>query len=64
MIVRKINDGFLVIGFINTFVFGNEINVKAKDTDGAESSWTDSLSVSMPKNNPSTNPLFIPIIHV
>jgi PKD repeat protein len=32
-----------------------QIKVKAKDTNGVESPWSDPLSVSMPKNKPYTN---------
>ena len=33
-----------------------DVRVKAKDTNGAESEWSDSLSVSMPKNKAVYNP--------
>jgi hypothetical protein len=36
-----------------------EIKVKAKDTNGAESDWSDPLPVTMPKNIISKNPSFM-----
>ncbi len=35
------------------------INVKAKDTDGKESDWSEPLSVTMPKNKALINTLFL-----
>lgn len=39
-----------------------EIKVKAKDTNGGESEWSDPLPISMPRNIQSENPLLLWIV--
>ncbi len=39
-----------------------QVRVKAKDEHGVQSEWSDPLVVSMPRNKPVTNPLFLQLL--
>lgn len=41
-----------------------EVKVKAKDTNGDESDWSDPLAVSMPMNNAVSNPILLWIYNI
>ncbi|MCK5030986.1 MAG: Zn-dependent exopeptidase M28, partial [Thermoplasmatales archaeon] len=41
-----------------------DIRVKAKDTKGNESDWSDPLVVSMPMNNAISNPILLWIYNI